>query len=79
MKKQLVVLAGLVSELDTPDSGVYASQDRREWNLDLRYAFSGPLKGFSLRARYAGIDESATLDADDHADVRFYLRYQNEF
>lgn len=74
-----VVVAGLISELDTPDSGVDASQDRREWNLDLRYAFSGALNGLTLRARYADIDESATPAADDHTDVRFYLRYQNEF
>jgi hypothetical protein len=63
-----------VASHDTPDSGVYQSPDREEYNFDLKYSMQDLVPGLSLRARYAWVEESGT-GAEDLGDLRFYLRY----
>jgi hypothetical protein len=65
------------ASLDTPDSGVNASPDRREWNLDLQYQFNGNLKGLGLRGRNAWVDERGA-GAESLNDFRLYLEYTFE-
>jgi hypothetical protein len=59
---------------DTPDSGVYQSPDRSEYNFDLKYSLQELIPGLSLRGRYAWVDESGT-GAEDFGDLRIYIRY----
>jgi len=64
---------------NTPDSGANASPDRDEIDFNLQYDFSDFLKGLSVRARYALIDEDETVNGEDFGDFRFYLRYKFSF
>lgn len=63
---------------DTPDSGSNATSDITETDFSVQYSFSetSSLKGLSLRARYAIVDEDT---AEDFNDFRFYLKYQLAF
>lgn len=67
------------ADFDTPDSGATASADRDEIDFNMQYNFSGFLKGLSLRARYAIIDEDEVAGGEDFNDFRFYLRYKFGF
>lgn len=60
------------------DDATATNVDINETNLSVQYAFSGALKGFSVRARYAMIDNDGG-SADDFDDFRVYLRYTFTF
>lgn len=61
---------------DTPEDGSNASFDLEETDFNIEYKFSGALKGFSLRGRYARIDQDQKLGGKDFNDARVYVRYQ---
>ncbi|MFV0436554.1 MAG: OprD family outer membrane porin [Desulfopila sp.] len=58
------------------DSKTYA--DVNETDFNIQYNFSGFLKGFSVRGRYAIVDYDGGT-ADDLNDFRIYLRYAFSF
>ncbi|ADD68863.1 outer membrane porin [Denitrovibrio acetiphilus DSM 12809] len=59
---------------DTPESGAAASSDIDETDFSLQYKFDEDsyLKGFSVRVRYAIIDQDT---AEDYNDFRVYIKY----
>lgn len=65
----------LHAQYDTPDSGVNASPDRKETDFNLQYNFSGALKGLSIRARMAIVDQDEALGGEDFNDYRLYIKY----
>lgn len=65
----------LYADYDTPDSGVNASPDRTETDLNLQYKFSGTLDGLSIRARMAIVDQDEAQGGEDFNDYRLYIKY----
>jgi hypothetical protein len=71
----MLKIGASIARHNTPDSGIYRSPDRKEYNFDLNYNLDKLISGMSLRGRYAWVDESGT-GAEDLSDLRFYLRYK---
>ncbi|MCD4719580.1 MAG: OprD family porin [Desulfobacula sp.] len=59
---------------DTPDSGNNASEDKTEFDIDLKYQVPFK-KGLHLRLRYANVDGDYTNSRVDQEDYRFFLVY----
>lgn len=49
--------------------------DATEWNFDVKYKFSGPLKGFETRLRYADVNYDLAGKPKEH-DLRFLANYK---
>lgn len=56
------------------DNSVDAGNDAKEWNMDVKYKFSGAMKGFETRLRYAHIDYDQSNKPSEH-DFRFMANY----
>lgn len=56
------------------DNSVNASNDAKEWNLDVKYKFQGAMKGFETRLRYADISYDQSGKPNEH-DFRFIANY----
>ena len=74
-------LSGYViyGDFNTPNTGANASPDANEFDFSLEYDISRFVKGLSLRARCAIIDEDDDFGGEDYTDVRFQLRYKFDF
>lgn len=57
------------------DNSVNAANDAKEWNIDVKYKFSGAMKGLETRIRYADITYDLAGKPDEH-DFRFIANYQ---
>jgi len=64
------------ADYDTPESGANASDDQTETDLNIQYAFSGALDGFTARVRHAMVDVES---GNDITDTRFILTYKFSF
>ncbi|WP_319583310.1 OprD family outer membrane porin [uncultured Pseudodesulfovibrio sp.] len=60
---------------DTPDTGVHASFDRSEYDLNLYYDFDGDLKGLGALARFSYQDADESMGGRDGYQVRLRLQY----
>jgi hypothetical protein len=60
---------------DTPDTGVHATYDRSEYNLNMDYAFGGALKGLSILNRWSYQDADESMGGRDGYQVRLRLQY----
>ena len=60
---------------DTPDTGVHATYDRSEYDLNLYYDFDGELKGLGALARFSYQDADESMGGRDGYQVRLRLQY----
>ena len=57
------------------DNSVNVANDAKEWNFDVKYKFSGAVKGLETRIRYADIAYDQAGKANEH-DFRFIANYK---
>ena len=63
------------ADFDTPDSGVLASPDLTETDLDVKYKLGGAMDGMALRFRYGIINKDEAMGGEDYDDFRLYVTY----
>ncbi|ACZ11768.1 OprD family outer membrane porin [Sulfurospirillum deleyianum] len=56
------------------NNSVDAGNDAKEWDIDVKYKFSGAMKGFETRLRYADISYNQLGKPNEH-DFRFIANY----
>lgn len=56
------------------ENSINAANDAKEWNFDVKYKFSGAMKGLETRIRYADITYDRAGKPDEH-DFRFIANY----